>query len=115
LGLLMTLMGLGLFFHPAEIAAILGLVPTSTLGIGTIRGDLCVFFLMCGGPMLMAAYQRNTGLLILPLILIGGTLFGRTISLFFGTVDFAVIQTMGLEAVMVGVMVAARRTGLGWH
>jgi hypothetical protein len=110
IGALALILALRLWLDPAAAAAKLGLVGRGALGLATLRADVAGFFAAAGGLAIAGAVRDDRRLLTAPALLIALALTGRLITLAQMGPTPDQIMPMGVEAVLVLVMVAARRT-----
>lgn len=108
-GLLNIVLGLLFLIHPAWMAAQFYLTPLGSQGLATIRADFPGFFLTGGIFAILGARSLRPEPLAVPLVLLGVAFFGRSVSLIFDGVGPSAFPPMIAEAVMIGILLAARR------
>jgi hypothetical protein len=108
-GLLFLLIGLAFLVRPAEMGARFFLEAQGSQGLATIRADLTAFFLVGGLFAALGAWRRDADALKVPLLLLAIALFGRTVSLVVDGRGPEALQPMVVEAVFIGLIVAAQR------
>lgn len=109
-GFLLIVIGLIFLVHPEFMAAQFYITPIGSQGLATIRADFPAFFLTGGGFALWGAWKKHAEPLKVPLVLLGLALFGRFVSLVFDGVGPSAFPPMILEAVMIGILLAASRS-----
>lgn len=109
-GLLNIALGLLFLVRPEAMAALFYVTPVGSQGLATIRADFPGFFLTGGGFALWGAWMRYSEELKVPIVLLGLALFGRFTSLIFDGVGPSALPPMIAEAVMIGILVAGRRS-----
>jgi len=108
-GLLTIVLGLLFLVHPAWMAAQFYLTPIGSQGLASIRADFSGFFLTGGIFALLGAWSMRPEPLAVPLVLLCVALFGRFVSLIFDGIGPTAFPPMIAEAVMIAILVAARR------
>jgi hypothetical protein len=108
-GLLFILIGLAFLIHPAEMGALFFLQAQGFQGLATIRADLTAFFVVGGLFAALGAWRQDPEPLKVPLLLLAIALFGRTVSLVFDGRGPEALQPMVVEALFIGLIVAAQR------
>ncbi len=109
-GLFNMLIGLGFLFNPAKLGAAFALSPVGIQGLATIRADFPAFFLTGGLFALAGAWRADARPLLVPLGLLGIALTGRFVSIAIDGVVATTYPPMLAEAVMIAVIVLARRS-----
>jgi hypothetical protein len=109
LGALALILALRLWLDPAAAAAKLGLVGRGALGLATLRADVAGFA-AAGGLAIAGAVRDDRRLLTAPALLIALALAGRLITLAQMGSTPDQVMPMAAEAVLVLLLVAARRT-----
>ncbi len=109
-GLFFTAMGLTALFMPEQIGEIFQLTANSEVGRSAIRADLGGFFLGGGLLALAGVVRSNAQWLGAATLLIVIALTGRLIGGLSGGFPEAVIQSMGVEIVLILILVTAMRT-----
>jgi hypothetical protein len=110
IGFFNVVLGLLFLVHPAWMAAQFHVAPIGSQGLASIRADFTAFFLAAGVFALLGAWKQRAEPLLVPIFLFGVAFFGRTLSLIFDGVGPDAFPPMIAEAVMIGVLEAARRT-----
>jgi len=108
-GLLFILIGLAFLFQPAQMAALFFIEAQGSQGFATIRADLTAFFVVGGLFATLGAVRQDPELLKVPLLLLAIALLGRTVSLVVDGRGPEAIQPMVVEALFIGLIVAAQR------
>lgn len=109
-GLFFTAMGLTALFIPEQTAEIFHLVASDEVGRSAIRADLGGFFLG-GGILALAGLVRGRAHWFgAATLLIFIALVGRIIGGLSGGFPEEVIQSMGVEVVLILILVTAMRT-----
>lgn len=102
--------GLGFLFNPAGAAANFFLIPDGGQGMATLRADFPGFFITGGTFAMIGALQKDPRALLVPLLLLAIAITGRCVSLVADGIGPEAIPPMVAEAVMITVLVLARRT-----
>jgi hypothetical protein len=108
-GALNLALGLAFLVRPEWMAAQFYLTPIGSQGLATIRADFPAFFLTAAAGALWGAWRRLPDLLLVPVLLLGIALVGRTVSLVADGVGPTALPPMIAEAVMIAVLLAARK------
>lgn len=108
-GILFILIGLAFLIHPAQMGALFFIEAQGSQGLATIRADLTAFFVVGGLFAALGAWRQDAQALNVPLLLLAIALFGRTVSLVVDGRGPEAIQPMVVEAVFIGLIVAAQR------
>lgn len=103
------LIGLGFLIDPAGSALRFFLAPLGTQGMASLRADFTAFFIAGGGFTLYAAWRGIAAPLLVPLALLGIALFGRVVSLVADGTAATAYPPMVVEAVMIVLLLLARR------
>lgn len=103
------LMGLNFLFNPAGAAANFALTPEGTQGLATLRADFSAFFLTGGLFALVGAVRTRADLLMVPLTLLSIAIVGRAIGLVMDGAPQTAYPPMVVEAVMIAILLLARR------
>ncbi|UVO53246.1 hypothetical protein [Sphingomonas sp. SUN039] len=111
-GLFNVVLGLGFLFDPVELAARFALSPIGTQGLATIRADFPAFFLTGGVFALVGAWRADSKPLLVPLVLLGVALTGRFVSIAIDGMVATTLPPMIAEALMIVVVLLARRVFL---
>ncbi len=111
-GLFNVLLGLGFLLKPVEVAAGFALSPIGIQGLATIRADFPAFFLTGAVFALIGAWRADPRPLLVPLVLLSIALTGRFISIVADGMASTTIPPMVAEALMIAVLLLARRTFL---
>lgn len=98
------------WLDPVAVGAQLGFGPIAKLGHASLRADVGGFFGTAGLLSLGAALRDDHRLLMAPMLLIGLALLGRVIALGFVGFDAVLVPPMVVEAVMLGLFAAGRKT-----
>ncbi|NWG45012.1 MAG: hypothetical protein HXY25_00495 [Alphaproteobacteria bacterium] len=93
---------------PGRVGETLLLMADGPGGIGSLRADLGGFFLLCAACAGLALFRGRTGLLLVPLFLMGFALFARTLGLALDGVDERAFTSMAVEAVAVLILLFCR-------
>jgi len=109
LGLFSLAIGLGFLFAPDRLAAGFFLTVTDPQGLATLRADFPGFFIGAAIFALLGAWTADPRPLMVPMVLLGLALFGRCISLVADGIGPSALEPMVVEAVMIGLLFAARR------
>ena len=109
-GLFNIILGLGFLLVPDKLALAFFLAPTNVQGLATLRADFTGFFIGAAIFALLGAWRADPRPLLVPLVMLGLALFGRTVSLFVDGVGPEAIEPMVIEVVMLVLLLAARRT-----
>ncbi|MBU6165718.1 MAG: hypothetical protein KGQ52_06255 [Alphaproteobacteria bacterium] len=109
-GVFNILIGLLFLFNPAGAAANFFLIPDGSQGMATLRADFPGFFITGGGFALLGALQRDARALLVPVMLLAIALTGRCVSLLADGMGPDAIPPMLAEAVMIGLLLACRRS-----
>jgi hypothetical protein len=111
-GLFNVLLGLGFLFNPVQLAARFALSPMGTQGLATIGADFPAFFLTGGLFALLGAWRADPKPLLVPLALLSAALFGRLVSMAIDGTAPTTSPPMIAEALMIVVILLARRAFL---
>ena len=114
-GLFNLLLGLGFLFRPAEAAARFALSPIGTQGLATIRADFTAFFLTGSVFALVGAWRADCKPLLVTLVLLSVALTGRLVSIAADGMVSTTLPPMAAEALMIGVVLLARRAFCNPH
>ncbi|MBC7519653.1 MAG: hypothetical protein H7268_00955 [Sandarakinorhabdus sp.] len=109
-GLLNVALGLGFLLAPAKMAQGFFLLPVGSQGLATLRADFTGFFLGAATFALFGAWRADPRPLLVPLVMLGLALAGRSFSLIVDGVGPDAIAPMVIELVMLVLLVAARRS-----
>ena len=109
-GLLNIGLGLAFLVRPEFMASQFFISAIGSQGLATIRADFTGFFLATGGFALWGGWQQRAEPLLVPIVLLGIAFVGRTVSLLLDGIGPQAFPPMIAEAVMVGILVAARRS-----
>jgi hypothetical protein len=109
-GLFNISIGLLFLAQPAKLGAAFFLSPLTSQGLATLRADFPGFFIGASVFALYGAWRSDARPLLVPLVMLGLALFGRFISLALDGVGPAAIPPMVVEAVMITLLVVARRS-----
>lgn len=103
--------GLGLAFllEPAHAMSRFFLSPVGTQGVATVRADFTAFFVTGGVFALLGAWRCARAPLLVPLSLLGIAIGGRCLSLILDGTPATAFPPMIAEAVMIAVLLLARR------
>lgn len=104
--------GLGLAFlvQPEFMASEFAIAPIGSQGLATIRADFPGFFLTGGGFALWGGWRQRPEPLLVPIVLLSIAFFGRSVSLVAEGIGPDAFPPMIAEAVMVAILLAARRS-----
>lgn len=102
-------LGLGFLLDPASSALRFFLAPLGTQGMATLRADFTAFFITGGAAALIAAWRNERGPLAVPIALLALALVGRSVSLIADGAPTTAFPPMIVEAVMVAILLGARR------
>lgn len=109
IGVLALLVAARLWIGPETPAAALGLKADGLLGLATLRADVGGFF-AAGGLFALAGAIRGEGrLLTPPALLLGLALAGRLVTVAMDGYVPAMLPPMVIEAVLVAILLLARR------
>lgn len=108
-GLLNLVLGLAFLLQPEMMAAQFSIAPIGSQGLATIRADFPGFFLTGGGFALWGAWRQRAEPLLVPIVLLSIAFVGRALSLVADGMGPDALPPMIAEAVMVAILVAARR------
>jgi hypothetical protein len=108
-GLLFILIGLAFLIAPAAMGEQFYITAVGSQGLATIRADMTGFFVVGGLFAALGAWKQDPEPLKVPLLLLAIALFGRTVSLIFDGVGPTAFPPMIVEAVFIGLIVAAQR------
>ena len=108
-------LGIGLLFllQPAKVVAGFALSPLGSQGLATLRADFGGFFIGASVFALIGAWRASAAALNVPLLLLALALFGRFVSLALDGVGPEAVPPMVIEAVMLGLIIVARRSFAG--
>jgi hypothetical protein len=109
-GLLNVVLGLGFLLVPEKLATAFFLAPTSIQGLASLRADFTGFFIGAATFALIGAWRADPRPLLVPLVMLGLALIGRTVSLIIDGVGPEAIGPMVIELVMLVVLLVARRS-----
>lgn len=101
--------GLGFLLAPLRLAARFAVAPLGLQGMATLRADFPAFFITGAVFSLIAARRADPRPLLVPLTLLGLALFGRFVSIALDGTAPTTVQPMVAEAVMLLIVIAARR------
>ncbi|QKG70580.1 hypothetical protein [Erythrobacter mangrovi] len=108
--ILNIVLGTGFLVNPENAGADFGLAVTGLHGSSTLRGDMTSFFYVSAAFMALGARRRSATLLAPALALYSVTFVGRAINLVLQGPYEGWYVTMGVEALLVGLMLAAIRS-----
>lgn len=108
-GLFNMLIGLSFLFNPAKMASDFALSPIGTQGMATMRADFPAFFLTAGVFSLLGAWRSDAKPLLVPVALLAIALLGRFVSIGLDGTAPTTFPPMIAEAVMIGLLVFARK------
>jgi hypothetical protein len=109
IGVLALLVAARLWIGPEAPAAALGLKADGLLGLATLRADVGGFF-AAGGLFALAGAIRGEGrLLTPPAVLLGLALVGRLVTVAVDGYAAPMLPPMIIEAVLVAILLIARR------
>lgn len=108
-GLVNLVIGLGFLLAPLRLGARFFVVPIGAQGMATMRADFPAFFITGAAFSLIAARRADPRPLLVPLTLLGLALFGRFVSIALDGTAPTTVQPMVAEAVMLLIVIAARR------
>ena len=112
-GLFNISIGLLFLLAPAKLGAAFFVSPLGSQGLATLRADFPGFFIGASVFALLGAWRADAGLLKVPLLMLGLALFGRFVSLALDGMGPDAIAPMIVEAVMIGLIILARRSFAG--
>lgn len=101
--------GLGFLLAPLRLAARFAVAPLGLQGMATLRADFPAFFITGAVFSLIAARRADARPLLVPMALLGMALAGRVVSIALDGMGPATLPPMIVEAVMLAMVVAARR------
>ncbi len=110
IGLFNLFIGARFLLTPAQMAAEFAVSPIGTQGMATLRADFPGFFLTGALFALVGAWQSDAKPLLVPIALLGFALFGRFVSVALDGTAPTTFAPMIVEAVMLAVLIFARRT-----
>ena len=106
-------MGVGFLTDPAGSALTFYLAPLGTQGMATLRADMTGFFLVAGGAAALGAWRIDPRPLLVPVALFAIAITGRAVSLIAERAPAIAFPPMVVEALMIAILVAARRAFAG--
>ena len=109
-GLLNIGLGLGFLLAPEKMAQGFFLLPVGSQGLASLRADFTGFFIGAAVFALIGAWRADPKPLLVPLVMLGLALTGRTFSLIVDGVGPDAIGPMVIELFMLVVLLVARRT-----
>jgi hypothetical protein len=109
-GLFNVGLGITFLFEPARAMSRFFLTPVGTQGLATVRADFTAFFVTGGVFALIGAWRCARAPLLVPLSLLGIAIGGRCLSLILDGTPATAFPPMIAEAVMIAVLLFARRT-----
>jgi hypothetical protein len=109
-GLFNITIGLLFLFQPAKLGAAFFLSPLNSQGLATLRADFPGFFIGASVFALLGAWKGEARPLLVPLLMLGLALFGRFVSLALDGMGPDAIPPMVVEAVMIALLLVARRS-----
>jgi hypothetical protein len=109
-GLLNIALGLGFLLAPAKMAQGFFLLPIGSQGLASLRADFTGFFIGAATFALIGAWRADPRPLLVPLVMLGLALVGRSFSLVVDGVGPDAIAPMVIELVMLVVLIAGRRS-----
>lgn len=112
-GLFNISIGLLFLLQPAKLAEAFFLSPLGSQGLATLRADFPGFFIGASVFALVGAWRADADALKVPLLMLGLALFGRFVSLALDGVGPQAVPPMVIEAVMIGLIIVARRSFAG--
>ena len=108
-GLLNIGLGLGFLLVPDKMATAFFLAPVNAQGLASLRADFTGFFIGAAVFTLIGAWRADPRPLLVPLVMLGLALFGRTVSLALDGIGPEAIGPMLIELVMLVLLLTARR------
>lgn len=102
-------LGLGFLIDPAGSAQRFFLEPLGTQGMATLRADFTAFFVVGGVAALLAATRNERAPLMVPIALLSIAIAGRVVSLIADGASATAFPPMVAEAVMIVILLLARR------
>lgn len=108
-GLLNIGLGLGFLLAADKMALAFSLMPVNAQGLASLRADFTGFFITAAAFTLIGAWRADPRPLLVPLVMLGVALAGRTVSLIIDGVGPDAIAPLVIELVMLVVLVTARR------
>lgn len=112
-GLLNIVLGLGFLLVPDKMAQGFFLMPVGSQGLASLRADFTGFFIGAATFALIGAWRADPRPLLVPLVMLGLALAGRTLSLVVDGVGPEAIGPMVIELVMLVLLITARRSFAG--
>ncbi len=109
LGLFNIAIGLAFLLVPAQPAAAFFLAPVGVQGLATLRADLPGFFIGAAIFALFGAWRGEARPLLVPMVMLGLALFGRTVSILLDGMAPTAIPPMIVEAVMLTLLLLGYR------
>ncbi|GGI80587.1 hypothetical protein GCM10007973_16340 [Polymorphobacter multimanifer] len=109
LGAFNLAIGLAFMFAPAAPAAAFFIEPFGVQGLATIRADFPGFFIGAAVFALLGAWRAEAAPLNVPLLMLAIAFLGRCVSLGVDGMAPTAVQPMVVEAVMMGLLLLARR------
>ena len=109
-GVLALVLALRLWADPAAVGAKLGLAGLGALGAATLRADVAGFFAAAGLLAVAGALRDDRRLLTAPALMIALALAGRLLTLAQAGVTPDQVPPTAVEAVLLVLLVAGRRT-----
>lgn len=109
-GLLNIGLGLGFLLAPEKMGQAFFLLPIGSQGLASLRADFTGFFIGAAIFALVGAWRADPLPLLVPLVMLGLALVGRTVSLVVDGVGPDAIGPMVIELFMLVVLIVARRS-----
>jgi len=109
LGLFNIAIGLAFLLVPAQPAAAFFLAPVGVQGLATLRADFPGFFIGAAIFALFGAWRGEARPLLVPMVMLGLALFGRTVSILLDGMAPTAIPPMIVEAVMLTLLLLGYR------
>ncbi|WP_164156551.1 hypothetical protein [Sandarakinorhabdus rubra] len=110
IGLFNIAIGLMFLLNPAGAAGGFFLIPDGSQGMATLRADFPGFFITGGSFALIGAVQKDARALLVPLMLLAIAIAGRGVSLLADGAPPTAFPPMVVEAVMILILLLARRS-----
>lgn len=101
--------GLAFLLSPDQLAAAFFLQPIGIQGTATLRADFPGFFIGAAIFAIIGAWRADAAPLNVPLFMLSIAFFGRCVSLLMDGMAPTAVQPMVAEAVMMTILVLAKR------